>query len=398
MKQYDFETVIERFNTGSSKWDEMKTVKTLQNDIIPFSLADMEILNPPEIISGLKKYLDSTVLGYGHATGEYKNAVKDWMHRRHGWEIDTAWLKDSHGVINAFFTAVKAFSKESEGVMLMTPVYYPMYYAIKRNNRRLVDTKLIQKENTYEIDFIDFEKKASDPDTKILILCSPHNPTGRVWTIDELTKIGRICLENDVIVVADEVHNDIIMPGFRHTVFASICEEFAMNSITCTAPSKTFNLAGLQTANLIIPNEKIRDTYWQEVMTTEGNPKCTTLGMEACRLAYENCEDWLEQVLTLIDTNREIISSFFSQEFPEIKVYKLEGTYLLWMDFRALGIESRKLARLLKEEANLFFDDGFIFGEQGERFERWNLACPTKYIYAAIERLRKTLLKIKSAG
>lgn len=393
MKQYDFDSVIKRYGTGSGKWDEMTKANHAGEDIIPFSVADMELVNPPEVINGLKDFLDRSILGYAQPTEAYKKVIQDWILRRHNWKIETEWINDGQGVINAFFTAVKAFTKEGEGVMLMTPVYYPMYFAINRNRRVLVDNKLIICGDHYEIDFDDFEKKAQDPRTKLLILCSPHNPTGRVWTVEELTRIGRICIDNGVMLIADEIHNDLITPGYHHTIFASICDEFAQHSITCTSPSKTFNLAGLQTSNMIIPNKEIRDIYWKEVCTTEGNPKCNILGLEACRLAYENCEEWLDQVIKLIDTNRKIIIDFLNKELPQIKVFRLEGTYLLWMDFNGLGIECRELARILKEEANLFFDEGFIFGDQGAGFERWNLACPTKYIYAALGRLKATLNK-----
>jgi cystathionine beta-lyase len=394
VKHYDFETVIKRYGVGSFKWDEMAKYSNVGEDVIPFSVADMEFKNPPEVVEGLKRFLDQIVLGYASPTEAYQKTVQDWMLRRHNWQIKTEWLKDAPGVINAFFTAVKAFTKEGEGVMLMTPVYYPMYFAIQRNNRVLVDNRLATNGDHYEIDFDDFEKKAKDANTKLLILCSPHNPTGRVWTVDELTKIGRICIDNQVLIVADEIHNDLIIPGYHHTVFASIGAEFARHSITCTAPSKTFNLAGLQTSNIIIPDEKIRETYWKEVCTTEGNPKCNILGMEACRLAYENCGEWLDRVIEIINTNRKVVTEFINREFPQIKVFRLEGTYLLWMDFNSLGIECHELARILKEEANLFFDEGFIFGDQGAGFERWNLACPTNNIYAALERLKTTLKRL----
>jgi cystathionine beta-lyase len=395
MKKYDFETVIKRYGKGSGKWDEMLKYENVGEDIIPFSLADMELVNPPEVVNGLKEFIDESVMGYAMPTTDYKKSVCDWMLRRHNWRIKEEWIKDAPGVINAFFTAVKAFTKEGEGVMLMTPVYYPMYYAINRNRRVLVDNRLIINGDRYEIDFDDFEKKAKDPNTKLLIFCSPHNPTGRVWTVEELTRIGRICIENNIMIVSDEIHNDIIMPGFHHTVFASICDEFGQHSITCTAPSKTFNLAGLQTANVIIPNDEIRDIYFREVCTTEGNPKCNILGLEACRLAYEHCEEWLEQLIELVETNRKIIVDFLNQEIPQIKVFQLEGTYLLWMDFNNLGIECHELAERLKSEAHLFLDEGFIFGEQGEGFERWNLACPSKYIYAALNRLKNTLDRLQ---
>lgn len=266
-----------------------------------------------------------------------------------------------------------------------------MYIGISRNNRVLVENKLVRKGSTYVIDFEDFEAKAKDPNTKLLILCSPHNPTGRVWTVEELTKIGRICIDNDVTIFSDEIHNDIVSPGFKHTVFGGISEEFAQHSIVCTAPSKTFNLAGMQTANVIIPNPDLRKTFETELMTHTNKPKCNILGYEACRLGYEYCEEWLEQVIVLIDKNRKIIIEFMEREFPQIQVMDMEGTYLLWMDFNGLGIEYRELERILRMEAQLFFDEGYIFGEAGIGFERWNLACPTKYIYEGLERLKATL-------
>ncbi len=392
VKQYDFETVIRRVGVGSGKWDEIeKTLGTTPEDVIPFSVADMEFVEAPEIIEGLKQFLDKSVLGYAQPTVAFKEAAKNWLSRRHGWEIDTEWIRDTPGVINGFFTAVKAFTKEGEGVMLMTPVYYPMYAAATRHNRVLVENKLIRVGDTYEIDFDDFEAKAKDPNTKLLILCSPHNPSGRVWRRDELERIGRICVENHVLVVSDEIHSDLLSPGYKHIPFASLSPEFAMNSITCTAPSKTFNLAGLQTALAIIPNPELRQKFYEEQQKDDGNPKCNILGLEACRIAFTECDEWLEQVKAVIERNRQTIIAFLAREFPQIQVMKLEGTYLLWMDFNGLGIECHELARLLKEEAHLFFDEGYIFGEAGEGFERWNLACPTKYVEEGLVRLKKTL-------
>lgn len=391
MKKYDFENIIFRNNSGSHKWDEMLTVPGVEADVIPFSVADMELKNPPEVIEGLKSYLDKSVLGYVKPNDAFRQTVADFIERRHGWRIEKEWLKDSHGVVTAFFAAVKVFTEPGDGVILMTPVYYPMYMAASLNNRKEVHNQLLFKGDHYEIDFEDLEAKAKDPKNKLLILCSPHNPTGRVWTVEELTRIGRICIDNNVMIVADEIHNDLIMPGYHHTMFASISDEFAQHSITLTSPSKSFNLAGMQVANLIIPNEKIREKYWHEFIVTEGSPKCNILGYEACRIAYTQCDEWLDQVIELINHNRQVVIDFLAKEFPQVQVVRLEGTYLLWMDFRALGIECHELARILRDEAHLFFDDGYIFGEEGEGFERWNLACPTKYIDAALERMKKAL-------
>ena len=389
MKKYDFETVIRRENAESMKWKEIKnTLGYFPDGVIPFSVADMEFVLMPEIKEGLKRFIDEMPLGYAQMTDEYRQAVCNWEERHYGWHVQPDWIRDTPGVINAFFTAVKAFTEPGDGVMLMTPVYYPMYMAVSRHDRVLVDSPLIRDGDTYRIDFESFERGAKDPKTKMLILCSPHNPCGRVWTRAELERIGRICIDNGVLVVSDEIHCDLLMPGYKHIPFGSISREFEQNCIVCTAPSKTFNLAGLQTANAIIPNKKLRDRFFEEQQKDDGNPKCNILGHEACRLAYTYGDEWLSQCISVIDDNRRIITEFMEIEFPDVQTIKLEGTYLLWMDFNGLGIESHELARILKEESHLFFDEGFIFGKAGDGFERWNLACPTRYIQEALERLK----------
>ncbi len=394
MSNYDFETVVNRTGVGSFKWDEIvNTLGRVPEGVIPFSLADMEFTTQPELVQGLKDYLDHSVLGYATPTQAYKDAVKGWFKRRHGWDLDTEWLQDIHGVIAAFFTAVKAFTKPGEGVLLLTPVYYPMYMAATRNDRVLVESPLIREGDTYRIDFEDFEAKAKEENTKLFILCSPHNPSGRVWTRGELERIGRICIDNDVLIVSDEIHCDLLTPGQTHVPFASISEEFAGHSIICTAPSKSFNVAGLQTSNVVIKNPELRERYRTEMRRDDGNPKCNLLGLEGCRIVYTQCEPWLDQVLQIIDANRRLIIDFMAKELPKIQVMRLEGTYLLWLDFNGLGIECHELARILKEDAYLFLDEGFIFGKAGEGFERWNLACPTKYILPALERMKAALAK-----
>ncbi len=364
-----------------------------EEDIIPFSVADMEFVTAPQIVDGLKYELDHSILGYANATDTYKETVCGWMKRRHGWDAKPEWILPSHGVVDAFFEAVKTYTKEGEGVMLMTPVYYPMYYAVKNTNRVLVDCPLLRVGDTYEINFEDFENKARDENTKLLILCSPHNPCGRVWTKDELTRIGMICLEHHVLVVSDEIHFDLVMPGYCHTVFASISETFADNCVVCTSPSKTFNLAGLQTSNIFIPNPVLREQFLKALMMNNINPKCNVLGYRACEIAYRSCESWLEEVIRIVDKNRSLIIDFMAKEFPQIQVMKLEATYLLWMDWSGLGIESRELERINHEEARLFFDEGYIFGNQGDCFERWNLACPTRYVEEGLQRMKNTYSK-----
>ncbi|MDR1635736.1 MAG: pyridoxal phosphate-dependent aminotransferase [Treponema sp.] len=386
---YDFETVIPRHDKGSNKWEELRRVNPeLDPGVIPFSVADMELLNPPELTRGLQRYLEENILGYGKAHPAYYEALRGWLKRRHNWEIEDEWVVENRGVVEGFFTAINAFTREGDGIMLMTPVYYPMFAGIRRNKRVLVENRLVRRGNRYEIDFEDFRAKANDPNTKLLLLCSPHNPVGRVWTREELSRIGRICIDAGVLVVSDEIHFDLIMPGYRHTVFASISGEFAQHSLIHTAPSKTFNMAGLQISNTIIPNPDLRQRFREEMERRAGGVQCGVLGYEACRLVYQEGEAWLEQVIALINTNYRLIKDFLSREFPGVEVIDLEGTYLLWIDFNSLGIEYRELERILKTEAQLFFDEGYIFGEGGRGFERWNIACPTRYIREGLERLK----------
>ncbi len=388
--KYDFETVKKRYNTGSFKWDEMKQNGIQEfEDIIPFSVADMEFVTAPEIIEAIKKELDDSIMGYAGPTENYLEAVCEWMKIRHKWKAKPEWILPSHGIVDAFFTAVRTFSKKGEGVILNTPVYFPMYLAIEKQERKLVENPLIKNGTRYEIDFDDLERKAADPNTKLLILCSPHNPCGRVWTREELSKIGEICLKNNVLIISDEIHFDLIMPGHEHTVFASINDEFADNCVVCTAPSKTFNIAGLQTSNIFIPNEKLREKFLNSLMLSNPHPTCNILGYRASEAAYKNCAKWLDEALKIIDTNRKIICDYISRELPAIKISELEGTYLLWLDFNGLGLNYKELERINHGKAKLFFDEGYMFGKAGEGFERWNIACPARYIYDALERLKK---------
>ncbi|GAA6296948.1 pyridoxal phosphate-dependent aminotransferase [Enterocloster asparagiformis] len=388
--KYDFTTVYKRYGCGSGKWDEMQRENpNVGEDVIPFSVADMEFVEAPEIVEGLKAFLDTTVLGYANATDSYKEAVCAWMKKRHNWDAKPEWILPSHGVVDAFFSAIKCYTNEGDGVMLLTPVYYPMYIGIKVNNRVLVDCPLVERGDTYEIDFEDFEKKAKDPNTKLFILCSPHNPCGRVWTKEELERIGRICNENHVLVVDDEIHHDLIMPGHTHYVYASLSPEMEQNCLVLTAPSKTFNLAGLQTSNIFVPNEALRREMEAFLKRGSANPKCNILGYKACEIAYSSCGEWLDECIQVIDENRRVITEFMAENFPQIRVCQLQATYLLWMDWNGLGLDYKELERINRQEAGLFFDEGYIFGAQGEGFERWNLACPTSYVVAALKRMKE---------
>lgn len=385
---YDFETIRPRYHCGSAKWNALEKAGVKETEgIVPFSVADMEFPTAPEIAQGLKRYIDTHVLGYANVTDSFKASACAWQEKRHGWKPDPDWILTFHGVVDAFYDAVNTYTEEGDGVLLLTPVYYPMYYAVERNHRKIVDCPLLRDGMRYEIDFEDFARKASDPNTKLFILCSPHNPCGRVWTPEELRRLGEICLENHVYVVADEIHNDLIMPGYHHTVFLTLGEDIARNCMLCVAPSKTFNLAGMQTAIAFIPDPDRREQMRRHQLRQTANPKCNILGYQACQLAYDHCADWLDQCIGVIDENRRLILDYFAANFPQIQTAPLEGTYLLWMDWNGLGLDYREMERINISEARLFFDEGYVFGEQGQGFERWNLACPTQCIRQALERM-----------
>ncbi|MDR2178241.1 MAG: pyridoxal phosphate-dependent aminotransferase [Treponema sp.] len=391
---YDFTTKIDRSGAGSDKWDGMKKRNpAVDRDIVPFSVADMEFKMAPEITGGLKDYLDNLVLGYTSPTEAYYEAVRFWMKSRHSWDIRDEWLVSSNGVVTALYNCVKSFTDPGGGVIIMPPVYHPFFAAIERNKRRIVANKLLIKNGRYEIDFDDLEAKAADPDNKLLLLSSPHNPVGRVWEKDELRKLGDICLRHGVKIVSDEIHFDLVMPGFRHTVFAALGEEYARNTIVCTAPSKSFNLAGMCSSNIIIPGQELRQKYLEEIGHSMSRPTLNILGYRACEIAYTRCGPWLDELITVIDGNRKIVEEFMAREIPGINVFPLEGTYLQWWDCRGLGMDYRELENFMVHKAQMFLNEGYVFGEEGRGYERINLACPAPVLQAALERLGRALAR-----
>lgn len=390
--KYDFETLVSRKNVGSSKWNLMQKLKRDVSDgIVPFSVADMEFKTPPQIVEGLKKYIDSSVFGYTEATEEYYEAVCNWMEKRHNWKIKKEWITEFSGVVPALFTIVRALTKEDDGVLLMTPVYYPFYNAIEKNKRKVIKNELVLLNGKYEIDFEDLEEKAKQESTTLLILCNPHNPVGRVWSEEELKKIGRICIDNNVLVVSDEIHFDLIMPGFKHTVFANISEEFAEASVICTAPSKTFNLAGLQASNIIVPNKNIRYKILKERRLAIGNSGLNMFGYKACEIAYNECEEWLDELIEVLYENKKLVEDFMKTNLTEVKIIELQGTYLQWLDFREFEKDHKILENFMLKEAMLFLDEGYIFADGGQGFERINLACPTNVLKDALDRLHEAV-------
>ncbi|HCB64678.1 MAG TPA: pyridoxal phosphate-dependent aminotransferase [Ruminococcaceae bacterium] len=390
--KYDFETLIPRKNMGSRKWDTMvQHNPNAAEDVIPMSTADMEFKNPPELAEGLKEYIDHSILGYTMPNDAFYASVVRWMKDRHQWDIKPEWLVQAPGVVNALFGIVKTFTEPGDGIIIMQPVYHPFAMAITQNNRVLVNNALIHDGNTYQIDFEDLEKKAKDPKNKMLIFCSPHNPIGRVWTREELEKVGRICIDNNVLVVSDEIHFDFILTGYKHTVFASISEEFAQHCIICTAPSKTFNIAGLKISNIVIPNDELRKKLLEKYQRDFSS---NALGIQACRICYDRCGAWKDEMLCMIEYNYQQVKRFVEEKIPQIKVTELQGTYLLWLDCTGLGLSDEQLEKLTLD-ADLYLNQGRMFGEGGSGFERVNLACPTRYLIAAMERLKKAVDALK---
>ncbi|MBQ7875196.1 MAG: pyridoxal phosphate-dependent aminotransferase [Oscillospiraceae bacterium] len=389
--KYDFETLINRRNTGAHKWEGMYDVlPDASDDIVPLSVADMELKNPPAIVEGLKEYLDNTVLGYTGETENYYKSVISWMERRHGFSPKKEWFVMTAGVVPAIKQMVGAFTKDGDSVLMLTPVYYPFYSSVEANGRTVLGSELILNGTEYSIDFDDFAEKAARPETTLCILSSPHNPIGRVWTKEELLKLCEICLENNVFIISDEIHFDLILPGFEHVSMGTFEEKYLNNCAICTAPSKTFNLAGLQTSNIFIPNEEYRN----KMTSARGYFSLNIFGYKACELAYDECEEWLEELLVFLDGNRKLVEEFVAENMPEVKVHRLQGTYLMWLDFRAWGMSKEEQEDFMVHKAQAIFDEGYVFGEGGIGFERINIACPKRVLEQTLERIYKAKQEI----
>lgn len=390
--RYDFKTVVDRGAQASEKWAAMKSAAPdVGRDIVPFSIADMELKTAPEIIDGLVKYLkDDAILGYTVANDAYIRAVVDWMERRHAWDIDGSHICVSNGIIPALYDAVKAFSDPDDGVVLLTPVYYPFSSAIMRNGRRVVECPLVTDGSIYRIDFEALDTATRPDSVKLLMFCSPHNPVGRVWSRGELERVAEICLRNGVTILSDEIHMDLLMFDNVHTPMASISDEVAASTITCTSPSKTFNLAGMQASNIIISNGALRDKFRAE-QGRSGFDCMGALAYRACEIAYDRAERWLDELLVHIEENYRELVRIMRARLPEAVVYPLEGTYLAWLDMRGFGYSHFDLETLMTKQAHVFMDEGYIFGAQGAGFERMNIACPRRVLTDALERMERAL-------
>ncbi|MBC8061255.1 MAG: pyridoxal phosphate-dependent aminotransferase [Clostridiaceae bacterium] len=387
--KYNFDEIILRRNTNCIKWDRGA------EDVLPMWVADMDFKTAQPIIDALKGKLDSGVFGYTLHPDVYYDAIIGWWERRHNFTLKKDWLVFCPGVVPALSYIIRANTCQGDKVLLQSPVYYPFYRVITNNGCQVVDNPLKLVHESYEIDFEDLENKASDPKVKLMLLCSPHNPVGRVWTREELIRIGEICEKHKVLVIADEIHCDLIYKGYKHIPFASINEGFLMNSITCTAPSKTFNLAGLQVSNLIVPNKELRTKLKQILVVNEiGEPN--VFSVNALIAAYNYGEEWLTQLMEYLEGNLKYLIDFVGSNMPALKVIKTEGTYLIWVDCRALGKSSKELNTLLIKNAKVWFNDGSTFGLNGEGFVRINIACPRELLVEGLNRIKGVITENNS--
>lgn len=391
MLKYDFDEVIDRSGTNSAKWDK-NTLKEMfgAEDVLPFWVADMDFKAAQPIVDAVVKRAEHGIYGYSSRTDSYYEAIINWTKRRHGWEIEKEWINFTPGVVPAINYAIQAFCMPGDKIIIQNPVYYPFHDAIKNNGCHIIDSTLKFNGEYYEMDFEDFENKAKDPKVTLFILCSPHNPVSRVWTKKELEKIGDICCKNNVLVIADEIHNDLVFSGYKHTVFASIKEEFALNSITCTAPSKTFNLAGMQASNIIIPNPLLREKF-QRILEKNAIGGQNPFSIAALEAAYNEGEDWLNQLLTYLEGNIEFIHEYLKKHLPKAKLIEPQGTYLGWLDFRGYEKDGKKLESLVYGKGKVALDGGTWFGNGGDGFIRLNFACPKILLKEGLERIAKAI-------
>lgn len=389
---YNFETAPARVNMEAAKWDAMGPNPA--EGIVPLSVADMELLSPPQIIDELRQTAEFGMWGYTHWGERYAAAVKHWMSTRHNWDIQSDWIIQTNGVVQALYAAVRAYTDPDDGVLLLTPVYPPFYHAVGENGRRVVESPLKLEEGRYQVDFADFEEKAKQ--CKAFILCSPHNPIGRVWTEDELRRMGDICLKHNVLVISDEIHFDLIMPGYRHTSYATLGPDYADHCVVCTAASKTFSLAGLCVANILVPNAGLREKLNHQV-SLSGCNSFSIFGIRALEAGYTQCADWVDQLNKHVWGNYFYLKEFMAQNFPEVWVADLEGTYLGWIDCRGFGMDGHALSEFLRGEAQLYLNDGFGFGSAGDGFQRINLACSRKVLADALARLKSAMERRRNA-
>ena len=386
--KYNFDEVIDRKNTDSMKWSASYLEQHFGSaDCVPLWVADMDFRTAQPVIDAVTERAGHGIYGYALPGDEFYEAVIKWQKRRNGWEVKKEWIVFSPGVVPALWHIVRTFCSPGEKVILQSPVYYPFYKVIEDNGCQVINNRLINNGGRYEMNFEELERQAEDSSVKMMILCSPHNPVGRVWTKEELRRVSEICFANDVLLVSDEIHSDLVFRPNVHTPAASLSEELMMNTITCMAPSKTFNLAGVQVSDVIVPDRRLRRRLAGSLKSAGVMPN--VFGLAAQTAAYNEGEEWLEQLLEYLAGNLDVMENFITSELPEVKSRRPEGTYLAWLDFSGYGFTTEELQNRMKNKAGVALDDGYIFGDGGEPCQRINFACPRSVLIKAMERLRK---------
>ena len=384
-RRLDFDTVIDRKGTRSLKYD-FAVRRGKPENVLPLWVADMDFQTSSYITEALEDMVKHGVFGYSESEEHYFEAVQNWMERHYNWHVKESWMTKTPGIVFALAMAVKAYTQENDAVLIQPPVYYPFKEVVEDNHRRLVNNTLVLGgDGTYTIDYEDFEKKIIEENVKLFILCNPHNPVGRVWTREELERLGEICLKHGVFVVSDEIHADFVFER-KHTVFSEVKEAYRDISMICTSPSKTFNIAGLQISNIFISNPE-KATAFRRQVAAAGYSQVGLPGLVACEAAYRHGDEWLEGVLAYIKANAEFTRAYLQEHLPRVKMTKLEGTYLVWLDFRNYGLTDKELDEKILNQAGLWLDSGAVFGKCGEGFQRINIACPRKTLHQALDRL-----------
>jgi cystathionine beta-lyase len=383
--KYDFETLSDRKSTYSMKWD-------VSENVLPMWVADMDFKTAPEILEAVVDRANKGIFGYQNIPDEWYRAYMGWWSRRYGFDIEKEWLIFSTGVIPSISSIVRKLTTPAEKVLIQTPVYNVFFNSILNNGRQVLESPLLFDGNAYSMDFTDLEEKLSDPQTTLMILCNPHNPVGKLWDRDTLQKVGELCKKYDVTVISDEIHCDLTVPGKSYVPFASVSDVCRDISISCVAPTKSFNLAGLQTSAVVIPDKTLRHKVWRGLNTDEvAEPN--SFAVVAAIAAYEKGEEWLEELREYIQENRVCVSEYLKANIPEIKLISADATYLLWLDCSSLTDNAANFARSLRRDFGLFLSRGGVYGKPGDSFLRMNIACPRSLVEEGLKRLNEGVRK-----
>ena len=389
-KNINFDDSVNRVNTDCLKFD-FAVQRGMPADVLPLWVADMDFKTSSLILDEIHRRADHGIFGYTETGDRYFEAVSGWLKKHHDMDIQPKWIVKTPGVVFALAMAVKAYTKQGDAVLIQQPVYYPFSEVIRDNDRKLISSDLVLSDDgKYHIDFDDFEKKITENDVKLFLLCSPHNPVGRVWTVEELKKIAQICIKHQVIVVSDEIHADFTFEGYSHTPLVNADERIKEFCITATSPAKTFNLAGLQISNIIISDAKLRQAFKKQI-DAAGYSQLNTMGIVACEAAYNYGEEWYLELKKYLKGNLDFVREYLSRELPDVRLIEPEGTYLIWLDFRKLGLCERELENLIVHKAKLWLDSGAIFGNVGAGFQRINIATNKAILEDALNRIRDAI-------